>query len=131
MLSDKLESVRIDRWLWAVRICKTRSAATDLCKRQRVSINGQKVKPSREVRFGQLVSVKREGISQQYRVLKCIEKRVGAKVAVDCMKDETSQEEILKMKTIKGVWTPSRDKGAGRPTKKERRAIDKLYDLEG
>ena len=79
MPSNELHSIRIDRWLWAVRICKTRVIATDLCKRSRVSIDQQKIKPSREVKTGQLVSVKRDGIIYQYRVLKCIEKRVGAK----------------------------------------------------
>jgi len=127
MKNDILESVRIDRWLWSVRIVKTRSIATDLCKRQKVKVDDQNVKASRDVRVGQLVSVKKDGIVFQYRVLKCIEKRVGAKIAIECKSDETPEEEILKMKMIKGGWTPRRDKGAGRPTKKDRRAIDKLH----
>lgn len=124
----ELESIRIDRWLWTVRICKTRAIATDLCKRGRVCIDQQPVKPSREVSPQQLVSIKREGITFQYRVLKCVEKRVGAKMAAQCKQDETPQEELTKLKTIKGGWTPMREKGAGRPTKKERRAIDKAHE---
>lgn len=127
-MEEGSEGVRIDRWLWAVRICKTRSLATDLCKRQRVTIDGLKAKPSREVRVGQLIEVKREGITRQYRVLKLIEKRVGAKAAAECVIDETPQEAIDKIKTVKGARPPQRDKGAGRPTKKERRKIDKFYE---
>ena len=128
MKTANLDFVRIDRWLWAVRICKTRVGATDLCKRLKVAVDGQKVKPSREVKVGQVVVVRREGISWEYKVLKCIEKRVGAKIALECREDLTPVEEINKLKTIKGGWIPRRYKGAGRPTKKERRVIDKLFE---
>lgn len=130
MNKEEIDSVRIDRWLWAVRICKTRSIATDLCKRQRVSVDGQDVKPSREVRVGQTVILKRDSISWQYKVLKCITNRVGAKLAIECKEDLTPQEEIDKLKMIKSGWTPRRAKGEGRPTKKERRALDTLFDVE-
>lgn len=130
MNDEVLERVRIDKWLWSVRICKTRSDATNLCKRGRVRVDGQPVKPSREVRIGQLIGVKREGIEWQYRVLKCIDKRVGAKIAVLCREDLTEIEKIQRLKLVKSGWTPKRDKGEGRPTKKDRRAIDRLYDTE-
>lgn len=126
----ELDSVRIDKWLWAVRICKTRQVAMDLCKRQNVRIDGQYCKPSREVKIGQLVTVKKEGIDWQYRVLKCIDKRVGAKVAVDCKEDETSQEDKKKIQVIRQQWVPRRPKGMGRPTKKDRRDYEKLHEYD-
>jgi len=126
---DQKDLVRIDRWLWAVRICKTRPMAADLCKRQRVSIDGQHVKPSREVKLGQTIALKRDGITWQYKVLKCITNRVGAKLAVTCVENLTEQEELDKLKIVKTGWTPSRVKGQGRPTKKERRALDVLRDI--
>jgi len=128
-IKDQASSVRIDCWLWAVRICKTRPAAANLCKRQRVSIDGQQVKPSRAVQVGQIISLKRDGITWQYQVLRCIRNRVGAKLAVECKKDLTPQEEIDKLNQAKSGWTPRREKGEGRPTKKERRALDSLFDV--
>jgi ribosome-associated heat shock protein Hsp15 len=126
-MEESLESVRVDKWLWAVRICKTRVIATDLCKRQKVFVDGQKTKPSREIKAGQMITVRRDGIDWQYQVLKCIEKRVGAKIALECRKDLTPQEQLDKLKVIKSGWVPRRDKGAGRPTKKDRRDIDRLH----
>lgn len=125
---EETNKVRLDKWLWAVRICKTRAVATDLCKRQRVSVNGQQAKPSREVHVDQLITVKRDGIEWQYKVLKCIDKRVGAKVAAECKEDLTDPEALKQLKEVKSGWTPRRPKGEGRPTKKDRRAIDKLHD---
>ncbi len=121
--------VRIDKWLWSVRICKTRLMATDLCKRHKVSINGQQVKPSRDVMVGQVIVVRKEGVCWQYRVLKCIDKRVGAQVAKDCCEDITPEEEKNKLVLIRGGWVPRRAKGEGRPTKKERREIERVLGL--
>jgi len=121
-------SVRIDTWLWAVRICKTRAIAADLCKKNKVSIDQQRVKPSRTIRAGQIITVRRDNIDWQFKVLKCIEKRVGAKIAAECREDLTPQEQIDKLKMIKSGWVPRRAKGEGRPTKKERRAIDRLFE---
>ena len=126
MNNDTDNPVRIDKWLWAVRICKTRPLAADLCKRQKVSVDGQPVKPSREVREGQLITVRRDGIEWQYRVLKCIEKRVSAPLAAGCREDLTTEEELDKLRAIKGGFVPRRAKGDGRPTKKDRRAFDRL-----
>ncbi|MCA9398523.1 MAG: RNA-binding S4 domain-containing protein [Candidatus Omnitrophica bacterium] len=129
-MKKEQESVRIDKWLWAVRICKTRLIAADLCKRQKVSIDGQYIKPSRDVKTGQVVTVKKDGIDWQYKILQCIDKRVGAKIAAACYEDLTPTEDVEKLKMIKSVWVPRRAKGEGRPTKKDRRAIDKLYENE-
>ncbi len=122
-------SVRIDKWLWSVRICKTRLIATDLCKRHKVSIDGQAVKPSRDVKIGQVIVVRKEGVSWQYRVLKCIDKRVGAQLVKECCEDITPPEERNKLALIKGGWAPRRAKGEGRPTKKDRREMERVLDL--
>ncbi len=121
--------VRIDTWLCAVRICKTRPIGTDLCQRHMVSIDGQPVKPSRHVCVGQQVVVRKEGINWHYRVLKCIDKRVGAAVAKECHEDITPQEEKDKLALNKCGWVPRRAKGEGRPTKKERREMERVLGL--
>ncbi|MBF0122238.1 MAG: RNA-binding S4 domain-containing protein [Candidatus Omnitrophica bacterium] len=122
-------SVRIDKWLWSVRICKTRLIATELCKRHKVILDGQPVKPSRNVNVGQEIIVRKEGISWHYRVLNCIDKRVGASVAKECCEDITPQEERNKLALIKGGWVPRRAKGEGRPTKKERRDMERVVGV--
>ena len=121
--------VRIDKWLWSVRICKTRLMATELCKRRKVTIDGQPVKPSRSVNVGQEIVVRKEGISWHYRVLSCIDKRVSATVAKECSEDITPQEERNKLALIKGGWVPRRAKGEGRPTKKERREMERVLGV--
>lgn len=121
-----LPSVRVDKWLWAVRICKTRKAATELCKQHKVLVDGNLVKPSREIRPGQVVVVKRDGIEWQYRVVRCLDKRVSAPLASGHREDITPQETLERLKMIKRDVMPRRPKGAGRPTKKERRDLEKL-----
>jgi len=123
---NTLDSVRIDKWLWAVRVCKTRQIAADLCKQAKVTVNRQRIKPSREIKVGQMVTVRKQGIDWQYKVLKCVGKRVGAKIALGCCENLTSEEQLYKLRVIKGGWVPRRAKGEGRPTKKDRRAIDRL-----
>jgi len=123
-----LPSIRIDKWLWAVRICKTRLIASTLCKRQKVFVDGQLVKPSREVHPGQTIAIKKDGIEWQYKVIQCIEKRVSAPLAALCKEDRTSQESLDQLKMINKGWAARREKGAGRPTKKERRDMDKALE---
>ena len=94
--------VRIDKWLWSVRICKTRAVATDLCKRQKVLVDDEPVKPSRSIYAGQEIVVRRDGVNWHYRVLQCIDKRVGAPVARECCDDITPAEERNKLALIKG-----------------------------
>jgi len=122
------ESVRIDKWLWAARICKTRSIATDLCDRGRVKIDETPAKPSRKVRAGQLVTLRRGGITYRFRVLKGIDRRVGAKVAAECREDLTPQEELDKLSVIRRGGVPYREPGTGRPTKRDRRQIERLFE---
>lgn len=115
---------RIDKWLWAARIYKTRTLATDACKNGRISINGSQVKPSRTVKAGDTVGVRKPPITYSFRVLQTIEKRVGAKVLPEILENVTPPEqyEILEMSRISGFV--DRARGTGRPTKRDRRAID-------
>lgn len=119
---------RIDKWLWASRIFKTRSIASDACKNGRVTINGTNVKPSRPLKAGEVVSVKKPPITYSFRVLKCIEQRVGAKLVPEIYENVTDpkQYELLEMSRISGFV--DRARGTGRPTKKERRAIDNFVE---
>ena len=115
---------RIDKWLWAARIYKTRTLAADACKNGRISINGANVKASRSVKVGDEVGVRKPPITYTFLVKQAIEKRVGAKLLPDILENITSPEqyEILELSRISGFI--DRAKGTGRPTKKDRRAIE-------
>jgi heat shock protein 15 len=115
---------RIDKWLWAARIYKTRTLASDACKNGRITINGALAKPSRTVKVGDLVGVKKSPITYSFRVLQTIEKRVGAKLLPEVFENVTPPEqyELLEMNRISGFV--DRARGTGRPTKKDRRALD-------
>lgn len=122
------ETARIDKWLWAARIFKTRSIAVDAIKNGRVTIEGVNVKPSRSIKAGEVVSVRKPPITYSFRVLKTIEQRVGAKLIPEIYENVTDpkQYELLEMSRISGFV--NRARGTGRPTKKERRAIDAFVD---
>lgn len=115
---------RIDKWLWAARIYKTRTLAADACKNGRISINGANVKASRSVKVGDKVGVRKPPITYTFLVKQAIEKRVGAKLLPDILENITTPEqyEILELSRISGFI--DRAKGTGRPTKKDRRAIE-------
>ncbi len=115
---------RIDKWLWAARIYKTRTLASDACKNGRITINGALAKPSRTVKVGDQVGVKKSPITYSFRVLQTIEKRVGAKLLPEVFENVTppKQYELLEMNRISGFV--DRARGTGRPTKKDRRALD-------
>ena len=119
---------RVDKWLWAARIYKTRSLAADACKNSRVTINGVNVKPSHTIKVGEVISVKKSPVVYSFRVLKCIEQRVGAKLLPEVYENVTDpkQYELLEMSRISGFI--DRQRGTGRPTKKDRRAIDNFID---
>lgn len=119
---------RIDKWLWAARIFKTRSIAADACKNGRVTINGVGVKPSRPLKVGEIVDVRKPPVTYSFRVLKCIENRVGAKLVTEVYENVTDprQYEILEMSRISGFI--DRARGTGRPTKKDRRQMDAFVD---
>lgn len=122
------DTARIDKWLWAARIFKTRSIAADACKNSRVTINGVNVKPSHMVKVGETVSVKKPPVIYSFRILQCIEQRVGAKLIPNIYENVTApkQYEILEMSRISGFV--DRARGTGRPTKKERRSLDAFID---
>lgn len=123
-----MSEVRVDKWLWAVRIFKTRSLATDACKMSRVSINGQLAKPSRTVKVGDIIGVRKPPIEFSFRVVQVLNNRVGAKLVPEYMENVTPREqyEILELQRISGFV--ERAKGLGRPTKKERRSLDQFMD---
>lgn len=119
---------RIDKWLWAARIFKTRSLAADACKNGRVTFNGSTIKPSRMIKVGDTVHVKKSPITYSFKVLKAIEQRVGAKLIPEIYENVTDpkQYELLEMSRISGFV--DRARGTGRPTKKERRALDAFVE---
>ena len=123
------DQVRLDKWLWAVRIYKTRSAANDASSSGRVRVNGSPAKPAHRVRVGDTIVTRRQGLSSTYRVDKVIEKRVGAAVAVECVTDLTPPEDRPKPRSmqerIDAAWA-ERTKGTGRPTKRDRRQMEKF-----
>ena len=121
-----MESVRIDKWLWAVRVFKTRSQAAAACKGGRVKIDGQAIKASREIKEGDEIEVSLGGMIKSVRVKALLQNRVGAKLVPDFMEDLTPQEVYDEHKLKAKVNVEYRQRGEGRPTKKERRIIERL-----
>lgn len=121
--------VRVDKWLWATRVFKTRSIATDACKKGRVTKSGITIKPSHGVKVGDVISVRKPPITYSFEVLALIENRVGAKLVPDYLKNVTTpdQYELLEMTRISGFI--DRQKGLGRPTKKDARELSKFTEF--
>lgn len=115
---------RLDKWLWAARIFKTRTIAADACKNGRVMIDGVKLKPSRMIKEGDVIQVRKAPVTYSFKVLKAIQNRVGAKLVPEVLENVTTpdQYELLEMNRISGFV--GRARGTGRPTKKERRELD-------
>lgn len=125
MQLKEVENLRVDKWLWAVRLFKTRSLASEAIKKGRVLINGNKLKPSRIIKKGEIIDIVKPPITYSYRVLGLLGNRQSAKIVVDYVQDITKPEELDKIEFIKaGNINAYREKGLGRPTKKERREID-------
>jgi len=122
------QSVRIDKYLWAVRVYKTRTLASEACKKGKVSVDDMPAKPSRTVTTGDVIEVKKMPVLYSYRVKDPIEKRVGAKVVDQFVENITPPEELQKLE-MQDDFFIKRDRGAGRPTKKERRLLDDLQDI--
>ena len=122
------DQARIDKWLWAVRIYKTRSIAAEACKKGHVSIGERTAKPAHNVRIGDIVNVKKAPITYSFKVLQCAEHRVGAKLVPELRENVTPQEQynILEMSRMSGFI--DRARGTGRPTKKERRDLDTFVE---
>lgn len=125
-----MDKVRIDKWLWSVRIFKSRTVATDACKGGKVKIKGESIKPSYQLQEGEVVQVRKNGFDFQFKAVKLIQKRVGAPIAITCYEDLTPKEELDKYKNwfVGKAAAEHRERGAGRPTKRERREIDRFKD---
>lgn len=123
-----MEDIRLDKYLWAVRIFKTRSDAADAVRNNRVLVNGSYAKPSREVRQGDMITVKRMPVTYQYKVLDLVSSRQPAKNVPNYCLNITPQEELDKLTVPRETIFVFRERGTGRPTKKERREIDALMD---
>jgi ribosome-associated heat shock protein Hsp15 len=125
MASVAGESARVDAWLWAVRLFKTRSAATAACRAGHVRVDGERVKAAQPVRIGCEIRVRGEGLERTVIVRRIVVKRVGAPVAAECLDDLTPPPPPKEER----VLIAQRDRGAGRPTKRDRRELDKLKGL--
>lgn len=126
-----MEEVRIDKFLWAVRVFKTRSEAADACKGNKVKIDGKDVKPARMVKVGETIVVRKAAVYFTYRVKDLIENRVGPKLVENYVDNLTPQAELDKLAAPVETFFLKRDRGAGRPTKKERRTIEAMWDSMG
>ncbi len=125
-----MEEVRIDKWMWATRIFKTRTIAVEACKKGRIMIQNVTVKPSRMIRVGEVIQVRKPPVTYSFKVLALTDKRMGAKLVPDFMENVTTpdQYEILELQKISGFI--NRAKGTGRPTKKDRRDLDGFTEPE-
>lgn len=123
-----MAEVRIDKWLWAVRLYKTRSLAAEACKKGKVSCNGQTVKPSHVVKVGEVYHVRRAPITFSYRVLALAHNRMAAKLVPDFMLDVTTPDQLQLLELNRLAHAAGRARGTGRPTKKERRDLDMFID---
>ncbi len=123
-----MNEVRIDKWMWATRIFKTRTIAVEACKKGRISINNVTIKPSRMIRIGDVIDVRKPPITYSFKVLDLTQNRVGAKLVAQYLENVTSPEqyELLELSKISGFV--NRAKGTGRPTKKDRRSLDEFND---
>tara|TARA_Y100000588_G_scaffold81509_1_gene85711 strand:+ start:3816 stop:4217 length:402 start_codon:yes stop_codon:yes gene_type:complete len=122
-----VENCRVDKWLWATRVFKTRTQATTACKAGKVKIEEKKVKPSRMLAPGDVVTLRKDGIARTLKVLAPLEKRVGAKLVNEYMEDLTPQEEYdsaRERSRTQGIGQPA---GSGRPTKRKRRLLDRFF----
>ncbi len=124
----EISSVRIDKFLWSVRIYKTRSIASDECRKGRIVINNVQVKPSRIVEGNEIITIRKPPVTYTYRVVKPIENRVSAKLVSNFIEDLTPEQEKIKLEISHSAFPGFRLKGLGRPTKKERRNLDRFID---
>lgn len=121
---------RIDKWMWAVRIFKTRTIAAEACKKGRVSINGAQAKAARAVKPGDVIQIRKPPITYSFKVLQAIEKRVGAKLVAEMMENVTTPDQYKLLEMSQASGFVDRAKGAGRPTKKDRRSLEEFTGPE-
>ena len=122
------EDTRIDKHLWAIRVFKTRNEATQACKGGKIRLNGGEVKPSKAVRPGDVIAARKGAVTFTYRVLALSEKRMGAKLVPDFAENITPQAELDKLRHPVETFFLKRDRGLGRPTKKDRRTMEDAWD---
>ena len=122
------DETRIDKFLWAIRAYKTRSEATEACKGGKVKVAGVPAKPSRAVQPGDVIQLRKGIVTYTYKVLRPLENRVGAKLVPDFAENLTPEAELEKLRAPVESFFVTRDRGAGRPTKKDRREMDHLWD---
>lgn len=122
-----MEEVRIDKYLWSIRVYKTRSEATDACKGGKIRLNGGDVKPSKTVKVGDVLVARKGPVTYTYRILQLIDKRQGAKLVPNYAENLTPPEELDKLRAPVETFFLKRDRGTGRPTKKDRRQMDSLW----
>ena len=123
-----MEEVRIDKYLWSIRVYKTRTEATDACKGGKVRVNGADTKPSKPVKPGDVIVARKGAVVYTYKVLELIDKRQGAKLVPQYAENQTPAEELAKLRAPVETFFLKRDRGAGRPTKKDRRQMEDLWD---
>ena len=123
-----MTEVRIDKYLWSIRVFKTRSEATDACKGGKIRINGADTKPSKMVKVGDTIVARKGAVTYTYKVLDLIDKRQGPKLVPNYAENLTSPEELAKLRAPVETFFLKRDRGAGRPTKKDRRQMEALWD---
>ena len=122
-----MEEVRIDKYLWSIRVYKTRTDATDACKGGKVRVNGADIKPSKLVKVGDTVVARKGAVTYTYKVIQLIDKRQGAKLVPNYAENLTPPEELAKLRAPVETFFLKRDRGAGRPTKKDRRQMEDLW----
>jgi len=123
-----MNDVRIDKFLWAIRVYKTRSEATEACKGNKVKVNGTDAKPSRLVKIGDTILVRKGLVQYTYKIKQLLENRVGAKLVPDYAENLTPTSELDKLNAPRETFFVKRDRGSGRPTKKDRREMDELMN---
>lgn len=123
-----MDEVRIDKYLWSIRVFKTRSEATDACKGGKIRVNGADTKPSKAVKRGDVIVARKGPVTYTYKVLELVDKRQGARLVPNYAENLTPAEEIAKLRAPVETFFLKRDRGAGRPTKKDRRQMESLWD---
>ena len=122
------DSTRIDKYIWAIRLFKTRSEATEACNGNKVQLNGVAAKPSKTVKAGDSISVRKGAVQYSYKVLKIAENRMGAQLVPEFAENLTPQSELDKLHAPRETFFIKRDRGSGRPTKTGRREMEALWD---
>ncbi|NDW19708.1 RNA-binding S4 domain-containing protein [Dysgonomonas sp. 216] len=128
-MKEGQNEVRIDKWLWGVRLFKTRSMAIEACKKGRVMIKGVNIKPSRMIKVGDVIEIRKSPITYSFEVLALTERRMGAKLVPEYMKDVTPASEYQILELSKASGFIDRARGTGRPTKKDRRELEDFTDF--